>query len=241
MILRIYIILLALFALGGIAFYFINRNREPQFARNNWIKYITYFFIINTLFVSIVFLPQIFRWLVIIIILTGLFEMVRLYTRSGFSNKRFYLISIILYAIFCIGFYRFSGLDSRLILFVFLVLSIFDAFSQVTGQLAGKTKIFPKISPSKTLEGLAGGAIFAMSGSVVFRSLIGLRIQEVLILSFLVVIGAFVGDMASSVYKRKSNVKDFSTLIPGHGGFLDRFDSFIVAGAFFSILKIVIS
>jgi phosphatidate cytidylyltransferase len=241
MILRIYFILLLLFALGGIAFFFINRHKEFQYARNNWIKYITYFFIINTLFVSIVFLPQFFRWVVLIIILTGFFEMVRLYRLSGYSNKRFYTISILLYSIFCIGFYRFSGMDSRLILFVFLILSIFDAFSQITGQLAGKTKLFPKISPAKTLEGLAGGAFFALAGSMVFRNLTGFSIKEVLLLSLLVVIGAFLGDMASSFYKRKSNVKDFSTLIPGHGGILDRFDSFIVAGAFFSFLKIVIA
>jgi phosphatidate cytidylyltransferase len=165
--------------------------------------------------------------------------MVRLYVLSGYSNKRFYTVSILLYSVFCIGFYRFSGMDSRLILFVFLILSIFDAFSQITGQLTGRTKLFPRISPAKTLEGLAGGTFCALAGSVVFRSLTGFSLHEVLLLSFLVVIGAFLGDMASSLYKRKSNVKDFSSLIPGHGGILDRFDSFIVAGAFFSILKIV--
>jgi phosphatidate cytidylyltransferase len=241
MILKIYFILLALFALGGIAFYIINRKREPQFARNNWIKYITYFFIINILFVSIVFLPQVFRWVVIIIILTGLFEMIRLYIRSGSSDRRFYSISLLFYAIICIGFYRFSGMDSRLILFVFLVLSIFDAFSQVTGQLAGKIKILPRISPSKTLEGLIGGAFFAITGALVIRGLIDYSLSKVLVIAFLVVIAAFFGDIASSLYKRKSNVKDFSSLIPGHGGFLDRFDSFIAVGAFLAFLNIVIA
>jgi phosphatidate cytidylyltransferase len=241
MILRIYLILLGLFAIGAIAFFFINRKRESRLARNNWIKYITYFFIIHTLFISIVFFPRMFRWLAVIIIFAGLFEMIRLINHSGTSLKGFFTFSLILYALLGLGFYHFSGMESRLVLFVFLVLSIFDAFSQLTGQLTGKTKILPVISPNKTLEGFIGGLVFAMSGSLVFRGLTGLPLQKVLILSAIIVLAAFLGDVSSSFYKRKSKVKDFSTLIPGHGGFLDRFDSFIVAGAFLSLLQLVVT
>jgi phosphatidate cytidylyltransferase len=237
MILRIYFILLAFFAIGGICFYFINRGKEVKFARNNWIKYVTYFFIINALFISIVFFPHVFRLLAILIILSGLFEMIRLYSRNGVAGKWFLTLSIIVYASVSTGFYHFSGMDSKLILFVFLVLSIFDSFSQITGQLAGRTRILPGISPAKTLEGLIGGAVFAIGGSLVLRGLTGLSHGGLLTITIIVVVAAFLGDMASSYYKRRSNVKDFSNLIPGHGGFLDRFDSFIVAGAFLSLLR----
>jgi phosphatidate cytidylyltransferase len=236
MILRIYFILLALFALGGAGFYFINKGREAKFARNNWIKYVTYFFIINTVFISIVFSPLIFRLIAILIIFSGLFEMIRLYSQTGFARKWFFAISIILYAAVSVGFYHFSGMDSKLVLFAFLVLSIFDSFSQITGQLAGRTRILPGISPSKTLEGFIGGAVFAIGGSLVLQGLTGFSASGLLIVSAIVVVAAFLGDAASSFYKRQSNVKDFSSLIPGHGGFLDRFDSFIVVGAFLSLL-----
>ena len=132
------------------------------------------------------------------------------------------------------GLFLFSGMKKELILYVFLILSIFDSFSQISGQLWGKTKLFPKISPNKTAEGLVGGAIMAIASTFLLKTLTGLNMPAALFLATGVVVFAFLGDAMASVYKRKYNAKDFSKLIPGHGGFLDRFDSLIAAGAWTS-------
>jgi len=119
----------------------------------------------------------------------------------------------------------------ELILFSFLVLSIFDSFSQITGQFFGKHKIIPKISPNKTVEGTLGGFIIAMGSGILMRDLyLGLS-WETIIMTTGIIIVAFCGDLIASLYKRKYNVKDYSKIIPGHGGFLDRFDSLIAGGA----------
>jgi len=129
------------------------------------------------------------------------------------------------------GFLLFGTLQKELILFSFIVLSIFDSFSQITGQLWGRKKMFPKTSPNKTLGGFIGGGLIAIGSAFLLKSLYPESELKSLILTIGVVLFAFAGDLAASFYKRKFNVKDYSKLIPGHGGFLDRFDSLIVAGA----------
>lgn len=238
MIQTIYIIILSYFALGAIGFWFINRKKDRQTTRKNWIKYITYFFIINILFLSIVFEPIVFRILGIIIVLIGFGEMIKLFWQSGFIKKRFWIMALLFYLLLSLGFLAFCKIDSGLILFTFLVLSIFDAFSQISGQIAGKHKLFPSISPGKTFEGLVGGTLFAIGGSLLLRSLYEMKIPETLLLATGIVVFAFTGDFLASLFKRKFGVKDFSQLVPGHGGFLDRFDSLITGGAFIAILKL---
>ena len=121
-------------------------------------------------------------------------------------------------------------LDKNLILFAFLILSIFDAFSQISGQLWGKSKIAPEISPNKTVGGTVGGAIISIVSALLLKELYEVVWYRVLIMAAGIVVFAFLGDIAASLYKRKFEVKDYSKLIPGHGGFLDRFDSLIAGG-----------
>jgi phosphatidate cytidylyltransferase len=239
MILTIYIIILIYFLLGAIGFYFINRRKELMTARKNRVKFITYFFLIHTLFFSIVFSSSAFHYISIVIILVGIIEAVWLFRKSGYRNKVFFAISLLLLLVFCSAFLKFSRMDKGMILFTFLVLSVFDAFSQISGQLAGNIRIFPAISPGKTLEGLTGGAMIAIFSSLLLRELIGSPLPETLLLAAGIVISAFIGDMAASFYKRKYGVKDFSNLLPGHGGFMDRFDSLIAGGAFIVLLRLI--
>lgn len=137
------------------------------------------------------------------------------------------------------GFFQFSGLNKWLVLFTFLVLSIFDAFSQICGQLWGKTKLFPAISPGKTVEGLLGGIFVAFASSLLLQSLIEFSMGKTLLIATGIVLFAFSGDLAASVYKRRYKVQDFSQILPGHGGFLDRFDSMIAGGAFVAVLELI--
>ncbi len=227
----VYYIILIYFLLGGIGFYFINRKKEHEVARKSNIKFFTYFLIINILFFSIVINTLAFRYLSILIIGVGFFEIFRLFQNSGYRNSGFYLLSLIVYGAFSVGFLLFGTLQKELILFSFIVLSIFDSFSQITGQLFGRRKLFPKTSPNKTLGGLMGGGLIAIGSSFLLNSLYSASGLKPIVLTFGLVFFAFAGDFAASFYKRKFNVKDYSNLIPGHGGFLDRFDSLIAAGA----------
>lgn len=238
MILSIYITILSYFLLGGIAFYFINRKLERQKSRNNWIKYITYFIIIHVMFLSIVIKPSVFRYLGILIILAGTGELIRIFWLSGFRKKGFFLTFIVIFLMLCMGFFYFTSLHNELILFTFLILSIFDAFSQLSGQLIGKHKLVPAISPEKTLEGLIGGVLFAVASSLLIRQLIDTNFLTTVLLAAGIIFFAFWGDLAASLYKRNYDVKDFSGLLPGNGGFLDRFDSLIGGGTFIALLKL---
>lgn len=239
MIKTIYIIILSYFVLGAAGFFLINRKKEKQPARENWTKYITYLFIIHVLFFSIVFKIFIFKVLVVLIIVVGGIEMTNLFRQSGFAKKCFYGMAIFFYVVLCGGFLYFSRLNSQLVLFAFLVLSIFDAFSQISGQLLGRRKILPKVSPGKTVEGLLGGTMIAFLGAGLLKGLLALSVPKTLLLAWGIMLFAFVGDLLASYYKRKYNVKDFSRLLPGHGGFLDRFDSLIAGGAFVALLHFI--
>ena len=230
MIETIYYILLIYFLLGGISFYGINRKKEKQIARESYTKFATYFVIINVLFFSIVIEPLVFRILSVLIIIAGIIEMSVLAQRKP-ESKKFAFLSLFLFSILAFGFYVYSGLPKGLVLFSFIVLSVFDSFSQIAGQLFGKAKILPRISPNKTLGGVVGGGIFALTSVFWLYKLFTTSLIDGMILALGVVFFAFAGDVLASFYKRKFDVKDFSKMIPGHGGFLDRFDSLIAGGA----------
>lgn len=227
----IYLVILVYFIVGGLGFYLINRNKPTAVSRKSYTKFGVYFIIINVLFWSIAIDVLIFRYISLFIIVAGFSEVFKLFWLSGFNRALFFCFSLFVFAAFSIGFYLFSGFDKEVILFSFLVLSIFDSFSQITGQLWGRTKILPNISPNKTLGGLVGGFLISIISGFLLKKLFIGSITELLIFSIGIVVFALFGDVLASFYKRKYKVKDFSDLIPGHGGFIDRFDSLIAGGA----------
>lgn len=112
------------------------------------------------------------------------------------------------------------------ILFAFIMTWIGDTAAYFVGSHFGRHKLWPRISPKKTWEGLAGEiASCLIVGPLVGGWLVGLNLwQGLLIGIFAAVLGTF-GDFAVSLLKRMANMKDSGTLIPGHGGMLDRLDS----------------
>lgn len=235
MIRAIYYIILIYFILGGIGFYFINRKKDTAVAKESYTKFGVYFLIINALFFSITINSLAFHFISVIIIAGGLLELIKLYKNSGFQKKGFFWMSLLIFVILSLGFIVFGGLEEDLILFAFLVLSIFDSFSQITGQLWGRKKLFPEISPKKTVGGLVGGALVALISSYLLKDLYSGETLDALVLAVGVILFAFAGDLSASFYKRKFGVKDFSNLIPGHGGLLDRFDSLVAGGAWVAL------
>lgn len=111
--------------------------------------------------------------------------------------------------------------------FLLLLVLVFDGFSQLIGQLFGKHKIIPKVSPNKTFEGLVGGIIFTIFTAFILKNITNYSNSYLVIYTLVISFFAFFGDISASFIKRKFKVKDFSNLIPQHGGFLDRFDSLI--------------
>jgi phosphatidate cytidylyltransferase len=124
-----------------------------------------------------------------------------------------------------------------LLLFVVFLTEMNDVFQFIWGKLLGRHKVIPKISPNKTWEGLVGGIITTTLVGYLLRFLTPLSGIESLIVSALIGFSGFVGDVIVSAVKRDIGLKDTGTLIPGHGGLLDRIDSLsITAPVFFYIV-----
>jgi phosphatidate cytidylyltransferase len=114
--------------------------------------------------------------------------------------------------------------------FVFLLVSATDSFSQLTGRLLGRHRLCPSLSPGKTVEGLFGGLISALLLSSLLNFLMpDITIIRVQFTGLVIAVSAVIGDLIFSYIKRRIGIKDFSGLLPGHGGILDRFDSLIAA------------
>jgi len=104
-----------------------------------------------------------------------------------------------------------------------------DTAAYAVGHYFGRHKLSPYISPAKTWEGFAGGVFFAIIAAFVFTAPLHIAWYLALSLGALVAIVATIGDLAESLLKRGAGVKDSGTIIPGHGGLLDRMDSLLFA------------
>jgi phosphatidate cytidylyltransferase len=116
---------------------------------------------------------------------------------------------------------------AKLVFFLLLVVWLGDAGAYYFGRTFGKHKLSPRISPKKTIEGLIGGVAAAVVTAMVihFTFFRNFPIVHVIIAGTILSVAGVVGDLAESMWKRSAAVKDSGTLLPGHGGFLDRFDS----------------
>lgn len=122
------------------------------------------------------------------------------------------------------------------ILGVFILIWTNDSFAFLIGSNFGKHKLFKRISPNKTIEGFIGGMIFTFIVSIILtKQFTALSQVEWLVIAGIVSTFGVLGDLIESMFKRQAGVKDSSNLIPGHGGFLDRFDSVIFAAPFIFI------
>ncbi|MCK4350716.1 MAG: phosphatidate cytidylyltransferase [Candidatus Krumholzibacteria bacterium] len=126
-----------------------------------------------------------------------------------------------------------KGLDYSLgfsfVIVVFAVTWCYDSGAFFIGSKFGKHKIFPAISPGKTLEGAIGGVAFSIIGILIARWLVApyLSIIQAVGLALITSVVGQLGDVVESMIKRDVKIKDASATIPGHGGALDRFDSLL--------------
>jgi len=177
-----------------------------------------------------------FNFGLIIIFGISIYELIKL---RVFSLQSLLAFILILNAILCLYLYE---LERSLILIAVMISVATDAFAFFAGKVLGRNKIFPIISPNKTLEGTIGGVV----SSVVINSLMitlifqnSLKTLDVIMLTlmiFICAVAAVFGDLLISSIKRQANLKDTGSLIPGHGGLLDRIDSHILCIPVFFVL-----
>lgn len=120
-------------------------------------------------------------------------------------------------------------IGAKLVFFLLLVVWLGDAGAYYVGKSLGRHKLSPRVSPKKTIEGGIGGITASLIVAIVihFTFFPELPLVHALTIALILSIAGVLGDLAESMWKRSAAVKDSGTLIPGHGGFLDRFDSIL--------------
>ena len=175
------------------------------------------------LYVSLLFFPVLF--------LLFLFELFAMSNRP-FTNIAFLVLGILYigipFTLLNLVAFQNNHYYANIAFGILLLTWMSDTGAYVVGSSYGRTPLFPRISPKKTWEGTLGGiawtVIVAYFISLIFREL---QLFDWLVVAAIVSVFAPLGDLTESMLKRSVKVKDSGSLLPGHGGFLDRFDAFI--------------
>jgi phosphatidate cytidylyltransferase len=127
----------------------------------------------------------------------------------------------------------YEGQNAKLVFFLILVAQLSDVFQYVWGKLLGKRRIAPNVSPNKTWEGLIGGGLTAVGLGTALHGVTPFTPLQAAGLSALIVLMGFWGGLTMSAIKRDRGVKDYGSIIMGHGGVMDRIDSICFAAPIF--------
>lgn len=129
-----------------------------------------------------------------------------------------------------------QGTGEYLTLFLIITVWVCDSAAYFVGSKLGRHKLNPEVSPKKSWEGAIGGTLFAILAAVGLRALFLPAVLTPLnaaVLGLLIAVVGQISDLSESIIKRSTGVKDSSNLLPGHGGFLDRFDSYLLLAPVF--------
>lgn len=199
------------------------RRREPD-----WTKYLVYVLVVATV-LGAASLGT--RWLQVLVTLVAIAGAVELrdalakwpQSGSGAAAWAGYTLLIVLAEV------SVGRLPARTVAYLYVIVAVFDGFSQVSGQLFGRHALAPRLSPHKTIEGLAGGAVAALLAATMLRDRVAVAAWEAVPKGAVVTAIALAGGLVASWIKRRAGIKDFGRLLPGHGGVLDRFDGVLPA------------
>ena len=197
--------------------------------------------ILGVLFwIALAYLPPLYFSFILIAILCCIivFEWTSLFDRKQVPFWLIMPLYPVLPFIFLIALNH-NPLYHQLLFIIFIIVSSFDTGSYMIGSYCGKNIIARTISPRKTWEGFLGGYTFACIGLAWILWEFGKPVNLHVIAWFclLICLLALAGDFFESWLKRRARLKDAGTLLPGHGGFLDRFDGIMFAVIFFYIFK----
>jgi phosphatidate cytidylyltransferase len=198
-------------------------------------------FILGLLFwLSFVYFPPIF----FSFILAGILALIMIFEWKNFFNIRHFLFWLIMPLYPILPFILLILMNQNpqyhpLLFILFIIVSSFDTGSYLIGSTLGRIKIAPKVSPGKTWEGVLGGWIFACVGLFLVLYELNKLKSPLFIAAFtlIVCILSLTGDLFESWLKRRAQIKDSGTLLPGHGGFLDRFDGILFTVFFFYLFR----
>ncbi|MEW5796688.1 MAG: phosphatidate cytidylyltransferase [Candidatus Zixiibacteriota bacterium] len=235
--LNVLIVMSLLLLAGACLMILIHRGRttDTRAVRSDWVKYAVFAAIV----LGVVFLARFGRlWLAVPLLgvaIYGSYELARHLPMSAIRQAAVTLAIATLIASLLAPL-MFPGAHDwwQRFAFVYLLVALTDSFCQLWGRLLGRHKLCPSLSPGKTWEGFLGGLVTAAIGSQALGFLAPESPSLILALAgALIALSATAGDLLFSAIKRRLGIKDFSTLLPGHGGLLDRFDSLIVAAPCF--------
>ena len=168
----------------------------------------------------------------VIIAAFGFVELVGVYRLATTRRLSIVLIASAAYVVIAAAFVFFvNSASPERVAWLYLQVAIFDGFSQISGQLVGRHRLAPSISPNKTVEGSVGGIVLTVATGLFLHRWIGVGVVQAIGASVFTSVVALAGDLLAARYKRLHGAKDFSNLIPEHGGMLDRFNGFLAAGA----------
>ena len=202
----------------------------------NLIRRLLTSFILIIVYFTLINFSNLFLFFVSIIYFFITVEVFKFFKKNLLILIFYILVSYLSFLIYFIYFY-----DLIIFNLILLFVIIFDSFSYLVGSLIGKNYIFKKISPNKTYEGLIGGFAFVNITFFMLPYVMQFNFNiNYFILINIIIIFAFFGDVAQSYFKRKNDIKDSGNFLPGHGGFFDRFDSFIPNIIFLSIYSVTV-
>lgn len=200
-------------------------------------------FILLMLVVTLVsiFVPQ--TWVVWWVLSFGIWVMatkwVMVYpAQEKWYGKRLFMMGIIILTASITAMYSLWQVSPWWLMYVFLLVWCADSGAYFVGRKLGRRKLAPNVSPNKSVEGLIGGLLTAGVVGVsvgVALDLTGLALIAFLGLSALTVLASVLGDLFESMLKRRAGIKDSGTILPGHGGVLDRIDSLLSATPVFAL------
>jgi phosphatidate cytidylyltransferase len=155
-------------------------------------------------------------------------------------NDAFFLLGVTMFLGIAFNFMIvIRNISIHYLLYTLLITISSDTFAHFFGTKIGKHKLFPEVSPNKTIEGFIGGTFFGtLVGSLYFLTFVSTNASVflVIIISLALSIISACGDLVFSAIKRRFDVKDYGNIMPGHGGVLDRLDSFTLVVLAFSYL-----
>lgn len=214
----------------------------------NMIKFVSVPGLISAVSLIIIMLPQHAGPWVQVIQLKSLIAMsfiVLSYTvlsknRFSFMDAAFCLMSVAYVGIGFMFFYETRSEGLHYILYAFLIVWLTDTGAYLFGKMMGKHKLWPVISPNKTIEGFIGGLFCSLIVPLAMLYFVDFNMNVWILLGVTLILSLFgqLGDLVESGFKRHFGVKDSGRILPGHGGILDRFDSFMFVLPLLNILLI---
>ena len=164
-------------------------------------------------------------------------KLYKTFERKSFTNIVFTFLGIFYvalpFALLNVVVFEDGAYNYEVILGSLLILWASDTGAYFAGTRFGKRKLFERISPKKSWEGFVGGAVLALAFVVgLSQFLHSLSTVQWVVVGILIIVGGTFGDLIESLLKRSIEIKDSGDSLPGHGGFLDRFDGLLIAAPF---------